>query len=165
MPASWCPGPGSGTVGTVVINKGICLMKTKLAAAALICCLSGTALAHDKECSLATLRGDYVFSASGHSLIAGVWQPKAIVEYIHFNGDGTLTVTAATVANAGNSSVVTQSPPGGTGTYALDANCKGTLQFTPGPSFDIFAAPRGKGLWMIQTNPGNVFQGPVKKVG
>jgi len=139
-------------------------MEKKLAVIALLCCVSGTALAHDKECSLASLKGDYVFSASGHSLIAGVWQPKAIVEYIHFNGDGTLTVTAATVANAGNSGNVTQSPPGGTGTYVLDANCKGSLQFTPGPTFDIFAAPRGKVLWMIQTNPGNVFQGQVKRV-
>jgi len=139
-------------------------MNKKLAVIALLCCVSGTALAHDKECSLASLKGDYVFSASGHSLIAGVWQPKAIVEYIHFNGDGTLTVTAATVANAGNSGNVTQSPPGGTGTYVLDANCKGSLQFTPGPTFDIFAAPRGKALWMIQTNPGNVFQGQVKRV-
>jgi hypothetical protein len=139
-------------------------MKTQLAAVALFCCLSGTALAHDKECSLNTLKGDYVFSASGHSLIAGVWQPKAIVELIHFNGDGTLSVTAATVANAGNSGLVTQSPPGATGTYALDVNCKGTLQFTPGPSFDIFVARRGHGLWMIQTNQGNVFQGHVKKV-
>jgi len=140
-------------------------MKSKLAAIALICCLSGSAVAHDRACSLATLRGDYVFSASGHSLIAGVWQPKAIVESIHFNGDGTLSVTAATVANAGNSGVVTQSPPGGTGTYAVDANCKCTLHFTPGPSFDIFVAPRGRELWMIQTNPGNAFQGQVKKVG
>ena len=60
--------------------------------------------------------------------------------------------------------IVTQSPPGGTGTYALDADCKGTLQFTPGPSFDIFVARKGRGFWMIQTNPGNVFQGSVKKV-
>jgi hypothetical protein len=139
-------------------------MRNKLAAVALICCLSGTAVAKDKDCSLSTLEGDYIFSASGHSLIAGVWVPKAIVEYIHFNGDGTLSVTDATVANAGGSGVVTQSPPGGTGTYVLDANCKGTLQFTPGPSFDIFVAPRGRGLWMIQTNPGNVFQGQVKRV-
>ena len=139
-------------------------MKKKLTVIAAICLVSGTAVAHDKDCSLGSLRGDYVFSASGHSLIAVVWQPKAIVESLHFNGDGTLTVTAATVANAGNSGVVTQSPPGGTGTYALDANCKGTLQFTPGPSFDIFAAPRGKGFWMIQTTPGNVFQGYVKRV-
>jgi hypothetical protein len=139
-------------------------MKKKLIAAAMLCCLAGTAVAKDKDCSLGTLQGDYVFSASGHSLIAGVWVPKAIVEYIHFNGDGTLTVTAATVANAGGSGTVTQSPPGGTGTYALDANCKGTLQFTPGPSFDIFVGPRGREFWMIQTNPNNVFQGSVKKV-
>jgi hypothetical protein len=139
-------------------------MKKKLVAVALVCCLSGSAMAKDRSCSLGTLEGDYVFSASGHSLIAGVWAPKAILEYIHFNGDGTLSVTAATVANAGNSGIVTQSPPGGTGTYALDANCKGTLQFTPGPSFDIFVAPRGRELWMIQTNPANVFQGHVKKV-
>lgn len=150
-------------------------MKTTLAAFALLCFASGTALAHNnpstapahkksKECSLATLKGDYVFSASGHSLIAGAWIPKAILEPLHFNGDGTLTVIAATVANAGGSGVVTQSPPGGTGTYVLDANCKGTLQFTPGPSFDIFVARHGRGLWMIQTNPGNVFQGYAKKV-
>ena len=55
--------------------------------------------------------------------------------------------------------------PGGTGTYAVDANCKGTLQFgPPGPSFDIFVAPKGGELWMIQTNPNNAFQGHVKKV-
>ena len=139
-------------------------MKSKLVTIAMICGLSGTALADDKECSLGTLNGDYVFTASGHSLIAGVWQPKAIVESLHFNRDGTLSVTAATVANAGNSGTVTQSPPGGTGTYALDTNCKGTLQFTPGPSFDIFVAPNGREFWKIQTNPGNVFQGLVKKI-
>lgn len=138
-------------------------MKKTLAAVALIC-LSGTTMAKDKVCSLRTLEGDYVFSASGHSLIAGAWMPKAIVESLHFNGDGTLTVTAATVANAGNSGIVTQSPPGGMGTYALDANCKGTLQFTPGPSFDIFVALRSGDFWMIQTNPGNVFQGEVRRV-
>ncbi|HEX7116121.1 MAG TPA: hypothetical protein VF193_13410 [Steroidobacter sp.] len=139
-------------------------MKTTLAAFALLCFASSAVLAHDKECSLGTLRGNYVFSASGHSLIGDVWIPKAIVETLHFNGDGTLSVIAATVANAGGSGAVTQSPPGGTGTYVLDTNCRGTLQFTPGPSFDIFVARRGGGLWMIQTNPGNVFQGYVKKV-
>ena len=59
---------------------------------------------------------------------------------------------------------MTQSPPGGLGTYVLDATCKGSLQFTPGPSFDIFVGPKGRDLWMIQTTPGNVFQGHVKKV-
>jgi hypothetical protein len=139
-------------------------MKTTLAAFALLSVASGTVPAHEKECSLGTLRGDYVFSASGYSLIGEAWIPKAIVESLHFNGDGTLSVIAATVANAGGSGNVTQSPQGGTGTYVLDTNCKGSLQFTPGPSFDIFVARRGGELWMIQTNSGNAFQGYVKKV-
>jgi hypothetical protein len=141
------------------------LRTTQVAAAALICGLSGAVVAKDKDCSLSTLEGDYVFSASGHSNATGVWLPKAIVEYIHFNGDGTLSVTAATVANAAGNGLVTQSPPGGAGTYAVDANCKGTLQFgPPGPTFDIFVAPKGRELWMIQTNTNNAFQGYVKKV-
>lgn len=143
-------------------------MNAKLFVVALVLALPGTALAHGqpppKMCSLLTLRGDYVFTASGFALVDGEWQPKAIVESLHFNRDGTLSVTAATVANAGNSGTVTQSPPGGTGVYALDTNCKGTLQFTPGPSFDIFVAQGGAELWMIQTNAGNVFQGHVKRV-
>ena len=56
------------------------------------------------------------------------------------------------------------SPPGGTGTYTVEADCTGTLSFTGGPSFDIFVAPRGDDLWMIQTNPNNVFQGNVTRL-
>ena len=44
----------------------------------------------DNGCTLRTLRGTYVFSASGFNIVAGVAQPKAIVEVIVFNGDGTL---------------------------------------------------------------------------
>ena len=53
-----------------------------------------------RECSLATLVGRYVFTANGFSAATGTWQPKAIVEIIQFNGDGTLSVPAVTVANA-----------------------------------------------------------------
>ena len=77
--------------------------------------------------------------ATGYSLIGGVWQPKAIVELIQFNGDGTLSVPAATVANRAGDGAVAQSPPG-TGIYTLGEDCKGTLQFMPGPSFDILPA-------------------------
>jgi hypothetical protein len=147
------------------------LRTIQAAAAALICGLSGAVVAHDgkdgKDCSLRTLKGDYVFSASGHSLntVTGVWFPKAIVEYIHFNGDGTLSVSAATVANRAGDGAVIRSLPG-TGTYVLDVNCTGTLHFSPpqGPSFDIFVAPKGRDLWMIQNTSGNVLQGHVKKV-
>jgi hypothetical protein len=143
------------------------LTKVCLAASAWLLCISGQAVAKQKEletCSLDTLKGFYVFSASGHSLIGGVWQPKAIVETIQFHGDGTLTVPAATVANRAGDGAITRSPPGGMGTYVLDEDCKGTLQFTPGPSFDIFVDLKGKELAVIQTNPNNVLQGTVKRL-
>ncbi len=114
-----------------------------------------------KACALNTLDGLYIFTASGYNIVAGIAQPKAIVEVIRFNGDGTLTVPAATHSING---VVAQSPPGGTGTYTVDAGCTGTLAFTGGPSFDLFIPLNGDELWMIQTNQNTVFQGNVVKV-
>ena len=51
-----------------------------------------------RACTVRTLRGSYVFSATGFNIVGGVQQPKAIVEVIAFNGDGTLDVPAATVS-------------------------------------------------------------------
>jgi hypothetical protein len=67
--------------------------------------LGGCGLARADErndgCSMRTLKGTYVFSASGFNIVAGVAQPKAIVEVIRFNGDGTLSVPAATLSANG----------------------------------------------------------------
>src|SRR5437868_13546498 len=77
--------------------------------------VSGLAQAKDddveaKTCNNATLNGLYAFHASGFNIVVGgPAQPKAIVELIHFNGDGTLVVPAATVSING---VVTRSPTG-----------------------------------------------------
>jgi hypothetical protein len=111
-------------------------------------------------CDLKTLRGSYIFAASGFNIVGGVAQPKAIIEAIDFNGDGTLDVPAATVSINGTIS----RSVAGVGVYTLDAECRGTVTFTSGPSFDIFTDHNGKQAWMIQTNPGTVFQGTVTKV-
>ena len=132
--------------------------------AMLSCAASTHALAESDDgpsCQPQRLAGLYVFSATGYTIVGGVAQPKAIVELIRFNGDGTLTVPGATRSING---VVATTPPGGTGTYSLDASCVGSLTFTGGPTFDIFASPKGEDLWMIQTNPNNVFQGNVTRV-
>jgi hypothetical protein len=116
----------------------------------------------DNDCTLKTLRGSYVFAAKGYNIGAGgVAQPKAIIEVINFNGDGTLSVPAATRSVNG---VVARTPPGGTGSYTVDAACTGTITFA-GPLFDIFISPNGEKLWMIQTNAGTVFQGTAVRVG
>jgi hypothetical protein len=111
-------------------------------------------------CGLATLKGVYMFSASGFTMPAGTPLPKAITEMLRFNGDGTLDVLAATHSIGG---VVARSAPS-VGTYTLDSTCLGTLQFTDGPSFDIFVGPRGAGPWMIQTNQNNVLEGRMTQI-
>jgi len=134
-----------------------------IAGAAIALGVSGLSVAEDgkRECAPDTLDGLYIFNATGYNIVAGAAQPKAIVELIRFNGDGTLTVPAATHSING---VVAQSPPGGTGTYSVEADCTGTLAFTHGPTFDLFIPPRGDELWMIQTDQNTVFQGNVVRL-
>jgi hypothetical protein len=131
--------------------------------AALACCVSGAAFSDsdDGTCSNATLRGLYVFSASGYQIVAGEAQPKAIIEPLRFNGDGTLTSPGATRSVNGT---IFRSPAGGGGTYSLGPDCIGALVFPNGPTFDIFASPKGDDMWMIMTNGTNVFQGNVTRV-
>ena len=99
-------------------------------------------------CTLGTLHGLYVFRASGFIVPAsGPALPKAIVEVIRFNGDGTVEVPSATVSLNG---VIVVSPPGGTGTYTVadlvseDGACAGTLTFAGGPSFNLVIPLTGR---------------------
>jgi hypothetical protein len=114
-------------------------------------------------CNVQTLQGLYVFATHGFNITGGVAVPKAIVEGIDFHGDGTLTSPFATVSINGN--IIHAS--GGTGGYTVDADCRGTLMFTGGASFDIFVEPKGKELWLIQTGPAAapaVFEGTATRV-
>jgi hypothetical protein len=113
----------------------------------------------ENDCGLKTLRGTFVFSARGFNIVAGVAQPKAIVEVIDFNGNGTLTVPAATRSVNG---VIARSLPGGFGTYTVEDDCTGTIAFD-GPTFDIFISPDRAVISMIQTNPNTVFQGTATR--
>ena len=112
------------------------------------------------NCSVATLRGTYTFAASGFNIVAGVAQPKAIVEVIEFNGDGTLSVPAATLSANG---VIIRSV-NGVGTYTVADDCSGTILFT-GPAFDIFVSRNAESIAMIQTNPNTVMQGTATRSG
>jgi hypothetical protein len=107
-----------------------------------------------RACTERTLLGSYVFSASGFNIVGGVQQPKAIVEVIVFNGDGTLDVPAATVSLNG---VIIRSPHS-VGTYTVEDSCSGTVTLN-GPTYDMFLSRDGDDISMIQTNPNTVFQG------
>ena len=117
-----------------------------------------------QTCSVQTLHGLYVFATHGWNVVNGVAVPKAIVEGIHFNGDGTLTSPFATVSINGTILHFSGAP----GSYTVDPDCTGTLTFSNGIRFDIFVDHRGgKQLWMIQTGPAAVpavFEGTVIRV-
>jgi hypothetical protein len=127
--------------------------------------LSTTAVAQAPKsiagCGVYTLHGSYLFTAHGYNIVGGVAQPKAIVEGIDFNGDGTLVSPFATVSINGTILHSSGSP----GTYTVNADCTGALSFTGGPSFDMFVNAGGRQLWMIQTGPGSpVFEGTATRV-
>jgi hypothetical protein len=135
--------------------------------------IPGVTLANggDDECTVATLNGLYVFTASGFNIVSGVPQPKAIVELIHFFGDGTLNAPGGTVSiNGGINPIPIPPNPPSAGSYTLqslaapDNGCVGTITFANGPAFFIFTPQNGKEIQMIQTNPNTVFRGTARRV-
>jgi hypothetical protein len=109
---------------------------------------------HDKgTCSLATLKGRYLFAASGTILppAFGVTEPTpgADAGYHVFNGDGTGTdiVTVRVGSTVVLENFVTPTH------YTINANCTGVLTVPNGPSFDLFIAPNGDFLSTISTAP------------
>lgn len=74
-------------------------------------------------------------------------QPKAIVEVISFNGDGTLTVPGVTASING---VILQPPPG-TGEYTVAADCTGTITFHGAPPGA--QRPRMTFTWPLDVTP------------
>jgi hypothetical protein len=131
------------------------------AVSAMILGLSGIAKA-DNDCAFRnwTLRGSYVFAATGYSIVNGVPQPKAIIEVIVFNGDGTLTTPAVSRSVNG---VISRTAVGSPGSYTVDTGCTGTISFSSGQIFDIYVSPKGDTIWMLQANPDTVFQGTATK--
>ncbi|MBV6416572.1 MAG: hypothetical protein CMLOHMNK_01166 [Steroidobacteraceae bacterium] len=155
------------------------LKSMSAAALPLLLGASGLAAAHGDSgwagCTNETLTGRYIFNASGFtrpatSVPGTPWVPKAIIEVLQFNGDGTVTVPGVTVANPfGDLGSILQPPAGAPGVYSLNEDCSGTLQFgdANGVTFRMYVAPRrGHKIWLIQTNPANnVFQGTAQRVG
>jgi len=138
-------------------------------------CLPGLAAADPaRKCKDDILKGQYVFNATGYTRAPASgpgtpWVPKAILEVLHFNGDGTLSTPMVTVANPfGDFGQILQPPSGAPGLYSINADCSGTVQFLDAANvtFRIYVdPPRGDTIWMIQTHPANnVFQGTARRV-
>ena len=103
------------------------------------------------DCSVGMLKGLYLWTFDGYTRLNGNLLPKAVMQGLQFNGDGTTYNTFGTV-NIGGTIIVDAT--GGVGTYTVAVDCTGTLSIVNGPSFNIYVGPGGKQVWTTQTNVG-----------
>ena len=124
--------------------------------------LPSIVLAHNPtaECNAATIRGMYNFNASGFQIVGGVAQPAAYIFTMVFDGRGHMTTPAVSLSRNG---VIFSLPQGNPGNYTVETNCKGTLTFTGGTTYDLQIAPNGDRFNMLQTTPGSVVQGTAHR--
>ena len=112
---------------------------------------------HEGKCTLATLKGQYLFAGSGMAFPPAFGIPEGTppsvgnsAGYHIFNGDGTgIDFVTATV-----NGVDQHVPSPVLITYTLNHDCTGTYSVQNGPNFDIFVAFDGSQLAVIGTDPG-----------
>jgi hypothetical protein len=149
-------------------------MKTKLVknimsslafACALVCLAAAMALgtsatagpaADAQGCSVGMLRGLYLWTFDGYADLGGNLVPKAVMQGLRFNGDGT-TFNAFGTVNIGGTIIIDAT--GGVGTYTVAADCTGTLSITTGPSFNIYVGPGAQQVWTTEIAGGDVTGG------
>jgi len=114
---------------------------------------SGTAgaAADGQVCSVHMLKGLDLWTFDGYAnLPGGNLVPKAVMQGLQFNGDGTTFNTFGTV-NIGGSIIIDAT--GGVGTYTVAADCTGTISITNGPSFNMYVGPGAQKVWTLETSP------------
>jgi hypothetical protein len=93
------------------------------------------------------LRGLYLWTFDGYANLGGNLVPKAVMQGLRFNGDGTTFNPFGTV-NIGGTIIIDAT--GGVGTYTVAADCTGTLSITTGPNFNIYVGPGAQKVWTNQ---------------
>src|SRR5947207_4896206 len=102
-----------------------------------------------RVCSVHMLRGLYLWTFDGYENFGGNFVPKAVMQGLRFNGDGTTFNPFGTV-NIGGTVIIDAT--GGVGTYTVAADCKGTLSITNGPTFNTYMSGRVHGRFGL-TSP------------
>jgi len=146
-----------------IVTRRVLPVSTALALAGALTLPSIARAGDSEECSAKTLRGVYLFHASGYNIVNGAALPKAIIEKLVFDGDGNVSTPAVSLSINGT---ILQPPQGAPGTYTVDADCTGTLTFADaaGNKFDLQIKPNGSEINMLQTNTNTVMQGTVQRV-
>ncbi len=114
-------------------------------------------------CSLSTLKGKYVFAATGFNMVNGVAVPKTVAEFLTMDGNGAVTFVATAVIGGNKISDNTVS----TGSYTVNSDCTGTLTVGsfPFPVFNLYISPGGKEFVNIQVaTSGQMLVGTVRRI-
>jgi len=124
------------------------------------------AYAGGKNCTLETLKGQYLVAATGTLFppAFGVTAPSVstVAGYSIYNGDGTGTDYVTFTVNGVNQNVASPTPT----TYTLGPDCTGTKTVLPyGPHFNIFVAFDGEGMTAIATDSGFAVSESDRRVG
>ena len=136
------------------------IMMSSLAFACALVCLaatmapgtSATARAEvDRHCNVGMLKGLYLWTFDGYANLGGNLVPKAVMQGLQFNGDGTTFNPFGTV-NVGGTTIIDAT--GGVGTYTVAADCTGTISITNGPSFKMYVGPGAQQIWTTQVAGG-----------
>ena len=106
-----------------------------------------------RGCTLATLKGQFLFADAGTLLPPFVPEPtlSAYAGFHVFNGDG--TGTDVITGRAGGQIVLDNvvSPI----SYSVNRDCTGSLTVIGGPTFGLFIAIDGESIATIATGPGS----------
>jgi len=127
-----------------------CALVSLVAAMALGTSATAGAAADGQACSVHMLKGLYLWTFDGYENFGGNFVPKAIMQGLQFNGDGTTFNPFGTV-NIGGTIIIDAT--GGVGTYTVNPDCAGTLSITNGPTFNIYVGPAAQKVWTTETSP------------
>jgi len=133
----------------------------------------GAGYAEDREsnskattCSVATLRGTYLFAVEGIAVSGSNHLPFAGAGYEVYDGAGKVSIVISLSENGEITRNVRVS-----GTYTVNRDCTSTSTLPDvNEHFDMFVAPDGSMFTFVQTDPRTVFsgselRGTAKRVG
>ncbi|MGH9882291.1 MAG: hypothetical protein ACRD6N_12715 [Pyrinomonadaceae bacterium] len=133
-----------------------CALVTLIATTGLGTSATAGPAADAQACSVHTLKGLYLWTFDGYTDVGGNLLPKAVMQGLRFNGDGTTFNPFGTV-NIGGFIIIDAT--GGVGTYTVAPDCTGTLSITNGPHFNIYVGPGAQQVWTTQIVGGEAGAG------
>ena len=108
---------------------------------------------HATTCSLATVKGRYLFATNGTNFLPAANQQQLFARagYRIFNGDGTGTIITTTSENG----VIVLADSLSDLSYTVNKDCTGTYEvLSTGATAEFFVAPNGEEMVVIVTSKG-----------